>query len=451
MNNLRLAFSRVSAAALYLLALSLFLAPAGVAAALVLLWVGFAGEVLAGRRGVAMHPLVWLAGVFALYVLAQPLVLGLWPTGGPPPDPGAAADWARLAVFVPVGYAVAANRDRLPLLLLLVLLGMIGGMVVRLDWVLLLRDPRGFFDARDGFGFGSIAFGLYSGTALLGLVLLRGRCWQDAAGRVRWWRVLPWLIGLAVVFQGFLMTKSRGSWLALLVGLAVGLWLERRERCRSTAVPGWGPGASAAAGRRRRLATAAVVAIVAAMVLLNGASIVKRVTKEWGTVQGMVSGEIAFDRSSSVSLRWNAQLVGLATWAERPWLGWGAGTTRALMDASGNPAVRSPKNDRPLKHLHDTYLELAVQLGLVGLLLFLALHLGLIGLVARQLRVAGPEQGARRDILVFLVAALVLLLVWDLFDVRAVRQDWRAFWALLAGAALGLGLRPEGAPRGRPW
>jgi O-antigen ligase len=439
----RLAFSRLSGAALYLLSLSLFLAPAGVAGGLVLLWVGFVGELAAagGRRKGAvpaprLHPLVWLTAVFVLYLLAQPMILGLLPTGGPVPDMGTTLDWARLAVFVPAGYAIAARPGRLPLLLLLALVGLIGGMLVRLDWALLLDDPANFIDSRSGFGFGALAFGLYSGTALLGLVLLRRRCWQDAAGRARWWRVLPWLIALAVVLQGLVMTKARGSWLALLAALVLGLWLARRGR----------PAAGAAGrGRRRAVVVMLAAAGVLGLVLFNGGRIAERFTEELDTARAMAAGEIAYDRTSSVSLRWHAHRFGLAAWAERPWLGWGAGTTRALMDASGNPAVRDP-DDVPLKHQHNTYLELAVQLGLVGLLLFLGLHLGLMALVAARLRGAAG-QGADRDILVFLLAGLVLLLVWDLFDYRAVRQDWRGHWTLLAGAALSLGLRPIGGRR----
>jgi O-antigen ligase len=442
----RPAFERVSAAAIYLLAVSVFLAPAGVAAALVLLWVGFLGEILAGRRETplrpwAVHPLVWLAAAFVLYVLVQPLLLGLMPTGGGAPDFGTAVDWARLAVFVPAAHALAANRARMPRLLLLALAGLVAGMLLRLDWGLLLADPAEFFDNRGGFGFGALAFGLYSGTALLGLVLLRRRCWIDAAGRAHWWRIVPWLAALALVLQGFMMTKSRGAWLALLAALAVGLWQGRRDRRRL-------PGTAAAGGGRRSLATVGVIVVMAALVGLNGGRIVERFSDEWDTVGAMAGGEIAYDRSSSVSQRWHAQLFGLQAWAARPLLGWGAGTTRALMDASGSPALRSPE-DEPLKHLHNSYLELAVQLGAIGLLLFLALHLGLVAVVAGRLRVAGTGGDTGRDILVFLLSALVLLLVWDLFDYRAVRQDWRGYWALVAGAALGIGLGDRRAAGGR--
>jgi len=446
MADLERASQQVLGAALYLLALALFLAPAGVAAALVLLWVGFLGALLARWQGpkhaitgvARTHPLIWIAAVLALYCLAQTLLLRLLSgEGGPMPQLGDAVDWARIVVFVPAAYAIAARRERLPLLLLLALIGLIGGMLIRMDWVLLLDAPGRFLSARDGFGFGAIAFGLYSGTALLGLIVLRRRCWQDAQGRARWPRVVAWLVALALVLQGLVMTGSRGAWLAMLAGLAAVLWLQRRQgpMVRSDSVR---PSTSSV---RARVVLVLVGSALLALLLANSGRVLDRFAEELDTARALATGEIAYDRDSSLSLRLHAQLYGLEAWSERPWLGWGAGTTRSLMEASGELALRSPEGI-VLKHLHNTYLEAAVQLGLGGLVLFLALHLGLIGLVARRLASADDAStgDSDRDCLIFLVAALVLLLVWDLFDYRLVRQDWRGYWTLLAGAALSLGL-----------
>jgi O-antigen ligase len=116
------------------------------------------------------------------------------------------------------------------------------------------------------------------------------------------------------------------------------------------------------------------------------------------------------------------------------------------MEASGHPAVRYDDGG-VLKHLHNAYLEAAVELGLIGLGLFLAIQLGLLGSLVRRLGGGAASAPVGRDLIVFLLCALVLLLIWDLFDARVVRQDWRGHWTLLGGAALGLALRPIGAPR----
>ena len=432
----------LSVAAIHLLALSLFLAPAGVAAALVLLWVGLLLDI-SRWRSYPGHPLVWLALTFALYVLAQTLALSVWRSGGPPPDASAAFDWARLAALLPAAYAIGGDRARLWRLLLLALVGFVLGTLWRLDWALLLSDPAEFFDRRSGFGFGAIAFGLYSASALLGMILLRRWCWGNT-GRVHWGRVLGWSLAAALLLQGLMMTKARGAWLALLVALPVGLWLVRPRP--GDRAPEATDAVSDSQGRQRNrgpIAIALVAATLAALVLANAGRIGERLADERVVATALVSGEVAPDPHSSLSLRWHAQRFGLALALERPWLGWGAGTTRALMALRAEPGVQTPSG-RPLQHLHNSYLEAAVQLGLPGLGLFLALQLGLLAALWRRLR---SSTGRERDLAASLFAALLLLLVWDLFDFRALNQDWRGFWTFLGGAALAVVLFPAATGR----
>lgn len=432
---------RVSDLALLLLAFSLFLAPAGVAAALILLWIGFIGQLAAhwpGLRGAMhglthSHPVVWITALFVLYCLAQWIVLRLLPTTGPPPDLGTTLDWARISVFAPAAYAVASRPARLPLLLLLALTGLLGGMLLRLDWTLLLTDVGTFLETRTGFGFGTIAFGLFSATALLGLILLRALCWRDGSGRLRWWRLGGWGVATVLVLQGLVMSESRGTWLAFLIALAVGLWLQSRHRARLRSVGG--------ATSYPRLAAAAAAAVLIGLAVVNAERLSERALEEVDTLQAIATTQSVPASEASLSWRWHAQLVGARLVVERPWFGWGAGTSRALMSASGEPGVVY-KDGGVLKHLHNTYLQTAVELGLIGLTIFVAIHIGLITTLWRRLRAVAGDRRASSDLPAFLLAALVLLIVWDLFDYRVIRQDWRGYWTLLAGAALGTGLRP---------
>jgi O-antigen ligase len=339
-------------------------------------------------------------------------------------------------------------------------LGFVGGIALRLDWAFLLRDPRQFFDDRFGFGFGAISFGLFSGTVLLGLVLLRRRCWLDGRGQARRLRVLPWAIATAVAFQGLVMSRSRGAWLATMLGFAVGLWLSRagshgngsrRPDPRDAALP---PTAVDRAMPRRSVARRVGLGLAAiglgALLLANAGGVVERLAAELETLKGMAAGEIAYEQDSSLSARWHAQVFGLEAWAERPLLGWGAGTTPALLAADPRPALIDEHGDL-MQHLHNSYLEAAVQLGAIGMLLFIGIQLGLIALLWHRLR-EGKRGGTApvttdRDLIAFLIAALALLMAWQLFEFRAVHQDWRGFWTLLAGLGLGVGLHSAGGRR----
>jgi heptosyltransferase-1 len=238
-----------------------------------------------------------------------------------------------------------------------------------------------------------------------------------------------------------LMTKARGAWLALLVALPVGLWLGRRS-ARPEPTDAATDGSARQRSRLRNLMVLVGAALVA-VVLANTGHIADRLSDESAAAVALIGGELEPDPHSSLSLRWHAHRFGLALVGERPWLGWGAGTTRALMWTRADFGVRDTEG-KPLQHLHNSYLEAAVQLGLLGLGLFLLLQLGLLAALWRRLRTA---RGRERDLALAVFSALILLLVWDLFDFRALNQDWRGFWTFLGGAALALVLSPATAGR----
>jgi O-antigen ligase len=432
---------------LYALALSLFLAPAGVSASLLLLWLGFVLAV-AVNRPPPLNTAVLLTGAFVVYCLLHPLLVPA-PQHAGEPLLGAgsrwqgALDWAQLAAFVPVAYALRGDSRRLMLLSGLALAGLLLGMLWRMDWALAVQGFTELLESRPGFGFTAIAFALYAGTALLGLVLLRRRCWSAADGRVSTWRAGLWVVAVLVVFQGFMLAQSRGAWLGLGAALLVALIANRR-----------GPGGphEAAAGADGEAHAAISTAIprralligLAAFVLLallNAEQIAGRFVEEAGIVRALASGELDYSQTSSLSLRWHAQLFGLGHWLAHPWLGLGPGASGALLEASGDPALRDAGLG-VLQHLHNTYLEVLVQLGAIGLALLLGVFLSLLGILHRAVH------GGRlaRDIGVFLLSALVFVAIWNLFNFRALNQDFRAYWALLAGAALSFGLYPRGEP-----
>jgi O-antigen ligase len=442
----RLTAEHVSDVALLLLALSVFLAPAGVAAGTLLLWLGFFGQLATRWRGMGpalsscrrSHALVWITTLFVVYCLAQSLVLSVVQTGGPQPDMSVALKWALISVAIPSAYALAARPERLPLVLVLALAGLLAGMAWRLDWSLLLANPGRFLDSREDFGFSANAYGLYSGSALLGLLVLRWHCWRSASGQLRWWRFASWALATMVMLQGLLISKSRAAWLAFLVALTVALVVQARQHARPFAGP--------VTRAQRRLFMALVAATLIGLALLNTGRIADRMLDEVDIARNIAAMQVAKAPDSSLALRWHAQLVGAKLVAERPWLGWGAGTTEALMAASGEAGVRH-KDGGVLKHLHNSYLEAAVQLGLIGLAMLLVIQLGLLEVVRRRLGLSTAKSPWNADVLVFLLAAMVLLMVWDLFEYRVIRQDWRGYWTLLAGASLAAGLRSLGTPR----
>ncbi len=458
---------------LYGLSLSLFLAPSGVSAGLVLVWVWFVAWLLTRPSPLPRHVLVWLMLAFVLYVLLlQMLLQALFPgvvmAGGLAMLWRDAFSWAQLAVIVPIAYALRADERLMLRLLLLVLIGLLLGTLWRLDWALWLGDADAYLDSRPGFGFPALAYALYAGTALIGLLTLRRRCWYRHDGRLRWWAVPLLLAASVLLAEGVVMTQARNSWLALtlIALLGAGLWLRGQ----------WQEG-----GRISR--TPIVLASTGLLLLIgfNAGEIGERLRQEQAVAGQLLRGEAPADQITSFTLRWHVQRFGLALWQERPWLGWGPGASYPLMVASVSAAkiednalgdtgveaeaestssggMASPISDRlaetavgisdpadgVLKHLHNSYLELLAQLGLVGFGLWMLIAIGLLWAVYAAVRPGRLSQ----DLGLFLGLAFLYLAIWSLFNFRMLSQDFRGYWALLAGIALSIALyRRDGVKR----
>lgn len=460
---------RLRLVSLYALSISLFLAPAGVSAGLALIWVWFLALLLTRVHSrLPRHPLVWLTLAFAVYCLLQ----GVLPSVANPALTqrwGVAFSWAQLAVIVPIAYALRGEERLVRRLLLLVLSGMLLGMLWRLDWALLLGDREAFLHSRPGFGFPALAFALYAGTGLIGLLALRRRCWYRRDGRLRWRALLFWLIALLLLAEGVVLTQARGSWLGLIVValLGAGLWLRGQWRRH---------------GRIARLPLLVATSALLLLIGLNIGEIGERLHEEQGIARQLLRGKMTGDRITSLTLRWHAQRFGLEAWQERRWLGWGPGSSYPLMVASvaaktdtdsraggateadadaavvggaevaglapgdrasvGDAGLAAAADgiwhpdDGVLRHLHNSYLELLTQLGLVGFGLWMLIALLLFWAVFDALR----RQRLSRDLGLFLLFALLYLAIWSLFNFRMVNQDFRGYWALLAGTALSMAL-----------
>jgi O-antigen ligase len=256
------------------------------------------------------------------------------------------------------------------------------------------------------------------------------------------------LVAVALVLQGFVLTLSRGAWIALACTVAVAVWMRRRGRF---AAPSDGiaeemsgerlgddPGVSAAEGRMARLGPALPWLgglLLTGLLALNAGSIVDRLGAETDAVRALLWGDTDDSAESSVGLRWHAQRFGVSLWLERPLMGWGPGSSHALIASSGETAL-GVGGDEVMDHLHNTYLELLVQLGLIGLVIWLGLFVALFLSIGKAWR----GQLLSADLALFLTLAIVYLSAWDLFDFHALHQGWRGLWALLAGSALSVGL-----------
>jgi O-antigen ligase len=402
-------------------AASAFVLPALANAALILTAVLLLASPKAAAQALRGHPLGLVLPLALGYLLLHAAVPAA--TGGLSADARSALlDVLKLLLLIPIGWVVAGDPRRARWLLALA--G--AGLLLRL----LIHTPPGQWLAalRLDFGMTAIGSGLYCGAALLGLLLL----WPGQVPAGGWGRpaaLIGGLLAATLLATALLLGRSRGAWLALLLSLPVAL-----------------SGVLAAPGSRRRLPLAVLGAAALAVLLMGGAALTRRLGDDAPAYAALAQALGARDATAadaaweqmpddSVGLRLQVWRLSAAAWRQRPWFGHGAGASEALLADAGDPALGD------LAHLHNTYMEIALRFGLVGLLLAGGVVAALAAGVARH----APD-GDRHDLTRFLAGALVLTAVWSVSDFRLLRLDFRLYVVLLAGIAFGLGLPRREAP-----
>lgn len=363
--------------------------------------------------------------LYAAYVVTHSLVFYL-----SAPSPKLAADiagttwgWLRPLLFVPFAFWAAGREQRVVSLLLLTLIGFTLNIFRNIDWG---TFSAAFFSTRFGANLPMNAFGMFTGLGILGLITMRERFWAGTDRRSRRWaRFALWILLLAISGEGLLLSMSRGSWLAFAIAVLLLLAAEWR-------------GLGAQLRRLERRAAFGIAGLFLAVVLgllaLNADSIKDRLVDVRGTVEQVAQGDLTPPPKDAGSVRLQAWRFGLEKWAERPWFGWGAGSSSYLIAHSRRAELR----DGPywLDHLHNTYLEVLVQLGGAGLILLSAMT-GLLLLRGFRACRSGQTPG---DLCRLFAVSFLFVLVWNLFEYRVVRHDWAFFWILFAGSAYSFGL-----------
>ncbi|WGL15991.1 O-antigen ligase family protein [Microbulbifer bruguierae] len=313
---------------------------------------------------------------------------------------------------------------------------LLGGQVrnVYLLWGLallgLLISPwvsgGGWREWQQGFAGVRVDFGLHNaqhtamlfGTATLGLLafapaILRRRRWA-------WPLRLGWLLALATSVCAVILTQTRGVWVGMLPALLISacaatVALHRHFRSH----------------RRYVIAASAATCGAAALVgyLSLGDVVSHRLAYEQNTIALAQQGELAQLPYTSTGIR-------LHTWAEamhwigkHPLVGWGGNGRSLIFDHSSNLPDDIKQH---FGHLHNSYLDLMVNFGLLGLLLLAALVYWLMNRCLRYYR-AGLLSGNN---LVFCLSFTVFFGVINFFESYLFYDSGRLLMALIGGGLL---------------
>jgi len=411
----------------YLFALFALLGITPATFGLVLLLVAFVFD-FRDWRTLVRDPMTVTALIFTLYVAIHSLATYFTAPFAPLGNAAfkAGSDWAKLLLFIPFAYWAGGRPERVRLLLLLALLGFALGTLQNIDWSAF--DPS-FFTTRFEHFLPAIAFGMFTGLGTLGLVALRGHFWHPASGGApRWLRVTLWLLLLAIMLEGLVLSFSRGSWISFAIAAFFLLFLEWRLQRHAASTH--------RASRGIRIAAAAAAIAFSALVLVQHEQIGGRLQGESETLANALSGDFASVQSNSSGLRAHALRFAGDLWSQRPWLGWGAGSSRYLLAHSQRPELLMDEGVW-LPHLHNTYAEILVQLGILGF----ALATAQVWLLVRGSASTCRSGQMPADLCRLFAASLLFVLIWNLINYRVVRHDYTFFWIIFAGSAFSFRLR----------
>jgi O-antigen ligase len=240
---------------------------------------------------------------------------------------------------------------------------------------------------------------------------------------------------LAILFftQGLIISQSRGVWLAILFALPI-LFLTLRYA---------GPPRQHNP-IRLRYPIIGLGVIITLILALNWNTISQRITSESNEWSAIVNQGLDQAPLGASSYRLHLWQFGLRKWLERPFFGWGPGTTYALIDAENNIALQDPPGSS-LDHLHNAYLEVVFQFGIFGIVLVALV----CGVLIYKLMECYRRKRLSIYFLAFLMSHFMLIAIYSLTDFRHLHWNWRFYWLIIAGATLAFGLASHQLPSPR--
>lgn len=341
----------------------------------------------------------------------------------------ASYNWLHGLLFIPVSWALALEWRRLGTVLAVCAAGLLVRISTHTDWADIGQIAHW---NRTGFGMTETVFSPLAGGVVLGLLLLAPRALNPQQSETplrRWVRASLWLCGLLILLESLIVSQTRSVWLALALAGPVALLLRY-----------WTGLGHIAWRSPKTWATAALALILAGLLVQqNATSIMNRLQAE--SLQApekqekrVIEGETVV-MTSSMGYRLLMWRIGLGRLAERPWLGWGPGTTEMLLKQAGEPLLTqhvTTKDGRELylslPHLHNLYLEVLVRFGLLGGVLFFALPWLLLKGVWNTYR----HGQVPWDYTCLMLALWGFAAIQQFFDFQVFKFAWRNYCVILA-------------------
>ena len=298
-------------------------------------------------------------------------------------------------------------------------LGAIGGLLLS-PWVTgggSAEILRGLAGERVDFGLRNAQHtAMFFGAAFLSLFAL----WLSRIAQDPMPRLTSALVALLLLLTGagVMITQTRGVWLGTAIGIVVisllKMWmLTRRQQWTAT----------------RGLPILLAATALLSLAILLATQLFGKFEEGRGTFDQLETMEVEALQYDSVGIRVRSWVYGLPWVLERPATGWGINGSHLISQRS---EALTPDLKLIYTHLHSSYLDLAAQYGLPGVLLFLGLMLWLL----LQSRRAWHRQHMPDAAFLFIAGFTVYWLIVNLFEAYMLYSSGRYLLNLAIAGAL---------------
>ncbi|WP_106478753.1 O-antigen ligase family protein [Phytohalomonas tamaricis] len=384
------------------------------------------------RKAAIKDPLWWLLGLWILLqFFTLPFAFERFPDYAKE-QINDVRGYTKLFLILPVAWVLAARHRYGMWMLAVLFIGMLIGSLWHGEGLRLMhiieqgqRPTLGFHNWEHA--------GVSCGVVLIALTCFAGRFMAWTASRRN--KALAWLarLGYVMLFAlaafGELIVQTRASWLGLVVAFIMGIaglliLLRKQNAYRHPAI------------RRNVLAgLVAFVALASIAGTLYGEKISNRVFAEHHIMEEILEGNLHNVPYSSIGFRihvWNHALEWIS---ERPLTGWGPQSHKPLIISSGMPErIVIGQN---LTHTHNSYLELLVAYGFLGLAIYVAVAVE----VARSAWQSWRRGDMPTDVMAFASLFFIFWLIVNLFESYFMYRTGVYFHALIGGLVYSYGIR----------
>lgn len=318
--------------------------------------------------------------------------------------------WLAPWTFLIISWLIRGREHLVFQMLQFSFVGFIFRILTKSEWSLYRDWLSG---GRYGFGYPWLVTSLFCAVFLAGVFIFRDKIIKNKASIFFYY-----LIGVPFILFVMAINQSRGMFIVIALILFCSFFVFIKNIIYKH-------------GQKRNVFVFFFIFLVGSIILFSQyQSIKKRFIEENYLYEKILKFDINEIPYSSIGARIHFIDYGKKLILERPFFGWGPGTSSTQYLTKTDSVFLSASEKENLSnfsHLHNLFLEVMVRLGLVG---FVIISISFIAFIKAFKNTTNSTKGNMSE---FFLVFLALNLYFNIYDFRYIYQDYRNFLILYIG------------------